>query len=198
MSNEQLKFWITCPNCKQAFGVEPRSILQYLNRVMDAKAGGESREKAGGNPNDGPQPNTDRPPMPPTPQARKRPTGSTGRAATASGSGRARGSATPGKGGRKPSFLSRSVRALFCSFFFRPHTSPRPAPDSASGGKRLRNRARLLPPRRCGRGSGGAGTPSKGARGSRGLARLPSFSSLPATSRRQGRSAPPLAGELHV
>jgi len=36
MSNEQLKFWITCPNCKQAFGVEPRSILQYLNRVLGA------------------------------------------------------------------------------------------------------------------------------------------------------------------
>jgi len=36
MSNEQLKFWITCPNCKIAFGVEPRAIVQYLNRVLGA------------------------------------------------------------------------------------------------------------------------------------------------------------------
>lgn len=45
MSNDPLKFWITCPNCKTPFGVEPRSILQYLHRVIDAKAGGASREK---------------------------------------------------------------------------------------------------------------------------------------------------------
>lgn len=36
MSHDQLKFWITCPNCKTAFGVEPRYILQYLNRVLGA------------------------------------------------------------------------------------------------------------------------------------------------------------------
>ena len=48
MSNEQLKFWITCPNCKQAFGVEPRSILQYLNRVLDARMS-EKPERAGEN-----------------------------------------------------------------------------------------------------------------------------------------------------
>ena len=39
MSNEPLKFWITCPSCKQPFGVEPRAILQYLNRVLDARMG---------------------------------------------------------------------------------------------------------------------------------------------------------------
>ncbi len=39
MSNEPLKFWITCPDCKQPFGVEPRAILQYLNRVLDARMG---------------------------------------------------------------------------------------------------------------------------------------------------------------
>jgi hypothetical protein len=38
MSNQQLKFWITCPNCKTAFGVEPRAIPQYLNRVLGALA----------------------------------------------------------------------------------------------------------------------------------------------------------------
>ena len=48
MSNEQLKFWITCPNCKQAFGVEPRYILQYLNRVIDARMN-EKPESAGEN-----------------------------------------------------------------------------------------------------------------------------------------------------
>ena len=36
MSHDQLKFWITCPNCKTAFGVEPRAIVQYLNRVLGA------------------------------------------------------------------------------------------------------------------------------------------------------------------
>ena len=38
MSNEQLKFWITCPTCKTAFGVEPRAIPPYLNRVLGALA----------------------------------------------------------------------------------------------------------------------------------------------------------------
>lgn len=37
MSHDPLKFWITCPNCKHPFGVEPRAILQYLNRVLDAR-----------------------------------------------------------------------------------------------------------------------------------------------------------------
>lgn len=36
MSNEQLKFWITCPDCKHVFGVEPRAVVQYLNRVLGA------------------------------------------------------------------------------------------------------------------------------------------------------------------
>ena len=36
MSHDPLKFWITCPNCKTAFGVEPRAIVQYLNRVLGA------------------------------------------------------------------------------------------------------------------------------------------------------------------
>ena len=39
MSNDPLKFWMTCPDCKHPFGVEPRAILQYLNRVLDAKMG---------------------------------------------------------------------------------------------------------------------------------------------------------------
>ena len=68
MSNEQLKFWITCPNCKQAFGVEPRSILQYLNRVLDARMS-EKPERAGENRT---EPTPTRPegePTPPTPPA---------------------------------------------------------------------------------------------------------------------------------
>ena len=36
MSHDQLKFWITCPDCKHVFGVEPRAIVQYLNRVLGA------------------------------------------------------------------------------------------------------------------------------------------------------------------
>lgn len=44
MSNERLKFWIKCPNCKKSFGVEPRFILQYLNRVIDANMSTEPRE----------------------------------------------------------------------------------------------------------------------------------------------------------
>ncbi len=48
MSNEQLKFWITCPDCKKPFGVEPRYILQYLNRVLDARMS-EKPESAGEN-----------------------------------------------------------------------------------------------------------------------------------------------------
>ena len=72
MSNEQLKFWITCPDCKKPSGVEPRYILQYLNRVIDAKASGEPREKAGENPNEGAE-NTDQPATPPGRQAPKAP-----------------------------------------------------------------------------------------------------------------------------
>ena len=37
MSNEQLNFWMTCPDCKKVFSVEPRAVLQYLSRVVDAK-----------------------------------------------------------------------------------------------------------------------------------------------------------------
>lgn len=45
MSNEQLKFWIKCPDCRKPFGVDPRFVLQYLNRVIDAKMNGESRNE---------------------------------------------------------------------------------------------------------------------------------------------------------
>ena len=65
MSHEQLKFWITCPNCKQAFGVEPRSILQYLNRVLDARMS-EKPERAGENRT---EPTPTRPEAEPTPPA---------------------------------------------------------------------------------------------------------------------------------
>lgn len=45
MPNEQLKFWITCPDCRKPFGVDPRFVLQYLNRVIDAKMNGEARNE---------------------------------------------------------------------------------------------------------------------------------------------------------
>ena len=64
MSNEQLKFWITCPNCKHPFGVEPRAILQYLNRVLNAGMG-ERTEKAGASAREVPAaPEGEKPPAP--------------------------------------------------------------------------------------------------------------------------------------
>jgi len=45
MPNEQLKFWITCPDCRKPFGVDPRFVLQYLNRVIDATMNGEARNE---------------------------------------------------------------------------------------------------------------------------------------------------------
>jgi hypothetical protein len=71
MSNEQLKFWITCPNCKQAFGVEPRSILQYLNRVIDTRMN-EKPESAGENRT---EPMPTRPEGEPTPKPKAMPSG---------------------------------------------------------------------------------------------------------------------------
>lgn len=35
MNKELMKFWITCPKCKHKFGIEPRIIMKYLERVMD-------------------------------------------------------------------------------------------------------------------------------------------------------------------
>lgn len=69
MSHDPLKFWITCPNCKHPFGVEPRAILQYLNRVLDARM--DERAVS-------PTPPTDRPapagkPAPSTPKAPYKP-----------------------------------------------------------------------------------------------------------------------------
>lgn len=64
MSNDPLKFWMTCPNCKQAFGVEPRAILQYLNRVLDARMN-EKPERAGENRT---EPTPTRPEGEPTPK----------------------------------------------------------------------------------------------------------------------------------
>ena len=36
MPNDKLKFWVKCPECKKAFGVFPRAVLQYLNRLIEA------------------------------------------------------------------------------------------------------------------------------------------------------------------
>jgi hypothetical protein len=33
MDREQRKFWVTCPHCRKAFGVEPRFVMKYLERV---------------------------------------------------------------------------------------------------------------------------------------------------------------------
>lgn len=36
MSNDKLKFWVKCPECQKPFGVFPRAVLQYLNRLIEA------------------------------------------------------------------------------------------------------------------------------------------------------------------
>jgi hypothetical protein len=36
MSNDKLKFWVKCPECRKPFGVFPRLVLQYLNRLVEA------------------------------------------------------------------------------------------------------------------------------------------------------------------
>lgn len=36
MSNDKLKFWVKCPECQKPFGVHPKAILQYLNRLIAA------------------------------------------------------------------------------------------------------------------------------------------------------------------
>lgn len=35
MNKELMKFWVTCPKCKQKFGVEPKVVMKYLERVID-------------------------------------------------------------------------------------------------------------------------------------------------------------------
>jgi len=35
MNKELLKFWITCPDCKKKFGVEPKLVMKYIGRVID-------------------------------------------------------------------------------------------------------------------------------------------------------------------
>lgn len=58
MSNDKLKFWVKCPECQRPFGVFPRAVLQYLNRLVEAhgfevpepyqaKKGAEPREETG-------------------------------------------------------------------------------------------------------------------------------------------------------
>ena len=44
MPDDQLKFWITCPACRHVFGVEPRAVVQYLNRVLGTLAGPPARQ----------------------------------------------------------------------------------------------------------------------------------------------------------
>ena len=80
MSNQQLKFWITCPNCKTAFGVEPRAIPQYLNRVLGALAAETPEaEQTAGDPSTEPTPAPVVPPPPSRPPYRKYPKSGAGK-----------------------------------------------------------------------------------------------------------------------
>ena len=36
MSNDQMKFWVKCPECQKPFGVYPKAVIQYLNRVIQS------------------------------------------------------------------------------------------------------------------------------------------------------------------
>ena len=29
-----MKFWITCPKCKQKFGVKPEIVMKYMDRLF--------------------------------------------------------------------------------------------------------------------------------------------------------------------
>ena len=31
---EKRKFWVTCPDCKRKFGVNPGVVLKYMNRLI--------------------------------------------------------------------------------------------------------------------------------------------------------------------
>jgi len=35
MNKHLLKFWVTCPKCKQKFGVNPETVLYYLDRLFE-------------------------------------------------------------------------------------------------------------------------------------------------------------------
>lgn len=51
MNKELLKFWVTCPDCKRKFGVDPFIVLKYVDRLFNElgdriKERGEQLEKA--------------------------------------------------------------------------------------------------------------------------------------------------------
>lgn len=35
MNKTKLMFFVSCPECKRKFGVEPKYILMYLSRIID-------------------------------------------------------------------------------------------------------------------------------------------------------------------
>jgi len=35
MNKEGAKFWITCPHCKQKFGIDPKIIIKYADRLIN-------------------------------------------------------------------------------------------------------------------------------------------------------------------
>lgn len=37
MKEVSKQFFARCPDCKRSFGIEPRFVLQYFRRVLDAK-----------------------------------------------------------------------------------------------------------------------------------------------------------------
>ena len=34
MNQEKKKFWITCPYCKEKFGVSPAIVMKYMDRLF--------------------------------------------------------------------------------------------------------------------------------------------------------------------
>jgi len=34
MNKQLMKFWITCPKCKQKFGVKPEIVIKYMDRLF--------------------------------------------------------------------------------------------------------------------------------------------------------------------
>lgn len=45
MNKAKLMFFVSCPECKRKFGVEPKYILMYLSRIIDHYKGDDRFNK---------------------------------------------------------------------------------------------------------------------------------------------------------